>query len=203
MIASAYCRCCRVHLACGRSSPRRARRNPVRSLVGRGWEHRHPGPHLRILTPPATMATELPRQTLRLKLKPKAPATGYVDGAWWPRSRTCPPNCQPCSRCWPFGWVVSTRVSDNLSAWDTAQPMGSGDLAHRGVGREPIRCTDRCAEWSYVVFVIDMCSRRTMLRASFFLPCRSSWRSCRLVSRPGAGIRGADVFVHFSEVDGS
>jgi hypothetical protein len=22
-----------------------------------------------------------------LRLKPKAPATGYVDGGWWPRSR--------------------------------------------------------------------------------------------------------------------
>jgi hypothetical protein len=33
------------------------------------------------------MATEPPRLTLRLKLKPKAPTTGYVDGAWWPRSR--------------------------------------------------------------------------------------------------------------------
>jgi hypothetical protein len=25
--------------------------------------------------------------TPRLRLKPKAPATGYVDGAWWPKSR--------------------------------------------------------------------------------------------------------------------
>jgi hypothetical protein len=24
--------------------------------------------------------------TLRLRLKPKAPASGFVDGAWWPRS---------------------------------------------------------------------------------------------------------------------
>jgi len=28
-----------------------------------------------------------PRQLLRLRLKPNAPPTGYVDGAWWPRSR--------------------------------------------------------------------------------------------------------------------
>src|SRR6476620_4578020 len=27
-----------------------------------------------------------PEQTPRLRLKPKAPHTGYVDGAWWPRS---------------------------------------------------------------------------------------------------------------------
>jgi hypothetical protein len=27
------------------------------------------------------------RVPLRLKLKPKAPAAGFVDGAWWPQSR--------------------------------------------------------------------------------------------------------------------
>jgi hypothetical protein len=27
-----------------------------------------------------------PEHTPRLRLKPKAPATGYVDGAWWPHS---------------------------------------------------------------------------------------------------------------------
>src|SRR4029078_12290867 len=29
---------------------------------------------------------EGPENTPRLRLKPKAPATGHVDGAWWPRS---------------------------------------------------------------------------------------------------------------------
>lgn len=27
-----------------------------------------------------------PENTLRLRLKPEAPATGYVDGGWWPHS---------------------------------------------------------------------------------------------------------------------
>jgi hypothetical protein len=30
---------------------------------------------------------EEPREPLRLRLKPKAPTTGWVDGGWWPRSR--------------------------------------------------------------------------------------------------------------------
>jgi hypothetical protein len=30
---------------------------------------------------------EEPRAPLRLRLKPKAPTTGWVDGGWWPRSR--------------------------------------------------------------------------------------------------------------------
>jgi hypothetical protein len=31
-----------------------------------------------------------PKNTPRLRLKPKAPATGYVDGAWWPHSDDLP-----------------------------------------------------------------------------------------------------------------
>ena len=30
---------------------------------------------------------EAPREPLRLRLKPKAPTEGWVDGGWWPRSR--------------------------------------------------------------------------------------------------------------------
>jgi hypothetical protein len=29
-------------------------------------------------------------QNLRLRLKPRAPVTGFVDGGWWPRSRDLP-----------------------------------------------------------------------------------------------------------------
>lgn len=39
------------------------------------------GPHV------TTSATEALHPATRLRLKPKAPATGYVDGAWWPKSR--------------------------------------------------------------------------------------------------------------------
>src|SRR5690348_3381412 len=36
-------------------------------------------------TSPATADGDAP-QRLRLRLKPKGPATGFVDGGWWPRS---------------------------------------------------------------------------------------------------------------------
>ncbi|QFU86806.1 DUF5994 family protein [Amycolatopsis sp. YIM 10] len=42
------------------------------------------GPHT---ITPARNGTEPLRSATRLRLKPKAPATGYVDGAWWPRTR--------------------------------------------------------------------------------------------------------------------
>lgn len=46
------------------------------------------GSHASLTTPLAAMAVEQPRRTLRLRLKPKAPTSGYVDGAWWPYSRS-------------------------------------------------------------------------------------------------------------------
>ena len=43
-----------------------------------------------------------PKTRPRLRLKPKAPTTGYVDGAWWPRSDDLAielPDLLRCSRC--------------------------------------------------------------------------------------------------------
>jgi len=74
-------------------------------------------PHLRIITPPATMATEPSRQTLRLKLKPKAPTTGYVDGAWWPRSLDLPTELPALLAVLAVRLGRIQRVSYNLTAW--------------------------------------------------------------------------------------
>ena len=42
-------------------------------------------PHIRTATESMTEPSR--PHSLRLRLKPKAPRTGYVDGGWWPRSR--------------------------------------------------------------------------------------------------------------------
>jgi hypothetical protein len=78
------------------------------------------GPHLRIATPPATMVSEPPRQTLRLKLKPKAPTTGYVDGAWWPRSRDLSAELPALLAVLAIRLGRVHRVSHNLATWNTA-----------------------------------------------------------------------------------
>jgi hypothetical protein len=41
------------------------------------------------VTRPSSRAplVEAPRVWRRLRLKPTAPTTGWVDGGWWPRSR--------------------------------------------------------------------------------------------------------------------
>jgi len=45
------------------------------------------GPRVRSTIPTATMVTEPPRLKLRSGMRPRRPTAGYVDGAWWPRSR--------------------------------------------------------------------------------------------------------------------
>lgn len=75
------------------------------------------GPKLRIVTSPATSAIEPPRQPLRLKLKPKAPTTGYVDGAWWPRSRDLSAELPALLAVLAVRLGRVHRVSYNLSAW--------------------------------------------------------------------------------------
>jgi hypothetical protein len=64
-------------------------------------------------------ATERPRQTLRLKLKPKAPTTGYVDGAWWPRSYDLSTELPALLAVLAIRLGHIQRVSYNLTTWDT------------------------------------------------------------------------------------
>jgi hypothetical protein len=78
------------------------------------------GPRLRIVTSPATLVNEPPRQPLRLRLKPKAPTTGYVDGAWWPRSRDLSAELPALLAVLAVRLGPIHRVSYNFSAWDDA-----------------------------------------------------------------------------------
>jgi len=77
------------------------------------------GPPLRIIAPPATLANEPPGRTLRLKLKPKAPTTGYVDGAWWPQSRDLSAELPALLAVLAVRLGHVQRVSYNLTDWDT------------------------------------------------------------------------------------
>jgi len=78
------------------------------------------GPYLRLATPPATVVTEPPRQTLRLKLKPKAPTTGYVDGAWWPRSWDLSTELPALLAVLAIRLGRVSRVTYNLTTWNPA-----------------------------------------------------------------------------------
>ena len=57
---------------------------------------------------------------LRLRLKPRAAATGYVDGAWWPRSRDLTAELPALAEVLAVRLGRIERVAYALSAWDKA-----------------------------------------------------------------------------------
>jgi hypothetical protein len=57
---------------------------------------------------------------LRLRLKPKAPATGYVDGAWWPRSQDLTVELPALAEVLAVRLGRIERVVYALSTWDPA-----------------------------------------------------------------------------------
>jgi hypothetical protein len=67
---------------------------------------------------PLTHPTSPPTH-LRLRLKPKASATtGYVDGAWWPRSRNLATELPALAEVLAVRLGRIERVAYALSAWD-------------------------------------------------------------------------------------
>ena len=64
-------------------------------------------------------AAEDPRRALRLRLKPKAAAKGFVDGGWWPRSRDLAVELPGLLAVLAVRLGRIERVSyDHLGAWD-------------------------------------------------------------------------------------
>jgi Family of unknown function (DUF5994) len=61
---------------------------------------------------------DLPRPRLRLRLKPKAPPTGYVDGAWWPRSRDLTDELAELTDVLAVRLGPVVRVAFAPSAWN-------------------------------------------------------------------------------------
>jgi hypothetical protein len=53
-----------------------------------------------------------------LRLKPKASATGYIDGAWWPRSRDLGQELTALAEVLAVRLGRIERVAFGLSTWD-------------------------------------------------------------------------------------
>jgi hypothetical protein len=58
-----------------------------------------------------------PEHTPRLRLKPKAPSTGYVDGAWWPHSADLSAELPDLLAVLSVRLGVIGRVMYNLGEW--------------------------------------------------------------------------------------
>jgi hypothetical protein len=59
-------------------------------------------------------------QHLRLRLKPRGPVTGFVDGGWWPRSRDLPAELPALLAMLAVRLAPVESVSYHLDDWGTA-----------------------------------------------------------------------------------
>jgi hypothetical protein len=73
-----------------------------------------------------------PGNTPRLRLKPKAPPSGYVDGAWWPRSDDLVKELPDLLAVLSVRLGAVTRVMYNPAEWAKAPPrLLTGERAVR------------------------------------------------------------------------
>lgn len=82
-----------------------------------------------------------PDHTPRLRLKPKAPASGYVDGAWWPHSDDLTKELPDLLAVLSVRLGAIDRVIYRLSDWATAPAkLATGGRRVRldGYRRQPI-----------------------------------------------------------------
>lgn len=73
------------------------------------------GPRTSVTTP---AVSEPPDPALRLRLKPRGRPTGFVDGAWWPRSRDLAAELPTLLAGLAERLGQIRRVSYNLAEWD-------------------------------------------------------------------------------------
>jgi hypothetical protein len=81
-----------------------------------------------------------PENTPRLRLKPKAPVTGHVDGAWWPRSDDLPSELPDLLAVLSVRLGPVDRVMYPLSEWATMPArLNTGGRSVRldGFNRQP------------------------------------------------------------------
>ena len=90
------------------------------------------GPHSR----------SMPTQPLRLRLKPKAPTTGYVDGAWWPRTRDLAAELPELAEVLSVRLGPVNRIAFAAEAWAPSPPRRL-PLDGRQVRLEAFRYQDK------------------------------------------------------------
>jgi hypothetical protein len=81
-----------------------------------------------------------PKNTPRLRLKPKAPTNGHIDGAWWPRDDDLVKELPDLLAVLSVRLGAIDRVSYNLAEWATTpKRLLSGGRAVRldGDQRQP------------------------------------------------------------------
>jgi hypothetical protein len=80
-----------------------------------------------------------------LRLKPKAPVNGYVDGAWWPHSDDLPAELPDLLAVLSVRLGPIDRVIYNLTEWANAPaklPIGGRVVRLCGYYRQPINTVE-------------------------------------------------------------
>jgi hypothetical protein len=86
-----------------------------------------------------------PSHTPRLRLKPKAPHTGYVDGAWWPRSDDLTVELPDLLAVLSVRLGPIDRVIYHLDEWATAPAKfatGGGTVRLGGFRHKPVNTVE-------------------------------------------------------------
>lgn len=86
-----------------------------------------------------------PDSTPRLRLKRKAPASGYVDGAWWPHSGDLPRELPDLISVLSVRLGPVARVTYNLAEWAMAprkMVVGGRVVRLDGYHRQPANTID-------------------------------------------------------------
>ena len=85
-----------------------------------------------------------PEHTPRLRLKPKAPQSGYVDGAWWPRSDDLTAELPDLLAVLSVRLGRIDRVIYNLNEWEAPAKLALGGRTVRldGYRRQPINTVE-------------------------------------------------------------
>jgi Family of unknown function (DUF5994) len=82
-----------------------------------------------------------PQATPRLRLKPKAPTSGYVDGAWWPHSDDLVTELPDLLAVLSVRLGAIARVIYNLAEWGKTPAKfqtGGGMVRLGGYYRQPV-----------------------------------------------------------------
>jgi Family of unknown function (DUF5994) len=98
-----------------------------------------------------------PEHTPRLRLKPKAPTTGYVDGAWWPYSDDLPTEIPDLLAVLSVRLGPIDRVIYNLTEWASAPrklPIDGRMVRLAGYHRQPVNTVEVLGDHSKIVLLV-------------------------------------------------
>lgn len=98
-----------------------------------------------------------PNETPRLRLKPKAPTTGYVDGAWWPHSDDLVAEAPDLLAVLAVRLGPIDRVVYNITEWAEAPSkmlVGSRKVRLSGYYRQPINTIEVLGAYTKIVLLV-------------------------------------------------